>query len=95
MKNEITEVLKYDDGKNEFWIYSESETSNHLPIYYKYYMLFLKNNVPSIQDIKNPIETLQNINIESKNIYEGSIDYIKFLAIKEIAEKNVVEKIRK
>lgn len=91
---EITEVLKYDESNNEIWIYSV-KNSNHDDIFLRYYMLIVSNNIPVIKNIKNPIETLQNIKTQPTNVHSDSLDYIRFLALKEIADKNILNKIRK
>ena len=91
---EITEVLKYDENNNEIWIYSV-KNSNHDDIFLRYYMLIVSNNIPVIKNIKNPIETLQNIKTQPTNVHSDSLDYIRFLALKEIADKNILNKIRK
>lgn len=94
MNKDITNILKYGEDNNAFWIYSIKGNDDNSDIFYKYYILRIKDNVPMIEDIKNPIATLQNINIQPQKILEGTIEYIKFMAIKEIADKNIIKKIR-
>ena len=95
MKEEIIKVLKYNHNNQDIWIYSVKDKDENNNRLFKYYTLFLKNNVPVIIDLENPIETLQNIEIEPYEVKEGSKDYIVFMAYKDVAEKNIMKKIKR
>ena len=90
MDNKITNVLNYRIEDSEYWIYSTLIDNDN----YKYYLLTLNDNIPSISDIKSPLELLQNIGVTPTEIYENSIEYIRFLAIKNIAENKVLYKMK-
>ena len=89
-KERIYNILKYNIDGKELWIYStfQDDDDSH-----KYYMLTIENNVPIINDIANPIETLQNMHSRPKSIKDDPYEYMKFIAYKNIAENNTKLKI--
>lgn len=91
----ITRILKYLYDNQEVWIYSVKDRDKNNDILYRYYTMFFKERKPIIIDLQDPIQTLQNIDITPLEIKEGSIEYIKFLALKDIAEKDIITKMRK
>lgn len=94
-KEKIVSVLKYNYNNQDIWIYSVEDKDDNSNILYKYYTLFLKENKPIIIDLENPIETLQSLNIKTTKVVEGTIDYLTFMAYKDIAKRNIMEKIKK
>ena len=95
MKEEIIKVLKYNHDNQDIWIYSVKDKDENNNRLFKYYTLFLNKNIPVIIDLENPIETLQNIEIEPYEVKEGTKDYIVFMAYKDVAEKNIMKKIKR
>ena len=95
MKEEIIKVLKYNHNNQDIWIYSVKDKDENNNRLFKYYTLFLKNNVPVIIDLENPIETLQKMDIEPCEVMEDTKDYIVFMAYKDVAEKNIMKKIKR
>ena len=95
MSENIDRVLKYFYDNQDIWIYSIKVKDDNNNVLYKYYSLFLKDKIPVIIDLEDPIETLQNINIEPKKVEEGTKDYIIFMAYKDVAERHLMNKIKK
>ncbi|MBR1416434.1 MAG: hypothetical protein IJ572_01285 [Bacilli bacterium] len=92
MKSKISDVLYYTIDNNDYWIYSLKNIEDN---FYKYYLLSMEDNNPTITDITNPIDFLQKLNITPVEIYENSMEYIRFLAIKNIAEKKLLNVIKR
>ena len=95
MREKVINILKYFYDNQDVWIYSVEDKDNDNNILYRYYTMFFKDKKPIILDLENPIETLQNINIKPIEVREGSKDYIVFMAYKDVAEKNIISKIKK
>ena len=91
----IDRILKYNYNNQDIWIYSVKDIDENESELYKYYTLFLKDKVPVIIDLDNPIETLQNLNIKPFEVQEGTKDYLIFMAYKDVAERNIMNKIKK
>ena len=81
----ITDIIKFREDEQEIWIYS-TQNSGDLNRF-RYYMLYLKNNVPCIIELDNAMNKIQEFHSEPEDINENSVEYIKFIAIKEYAEK--------
>ena len=94
-RENIVKVLKYNYNNEDIWIYSTQDKDENNNTLFRYYTLFLKDKIPVIIDLQNPIETLQNANINPTEVVEGSKDFMIFLAYKDIAERNIMEKIKK
>ena len=94
-KETIDRILKYFYNNQDIWIYSVKDVDENNNELFKYYSLFLKDKVPVIVDLDNPIETLQKMNIRPDEIKEGTKDYLIFMAYKDVAEKNIMNKIKK
>jgi len=94
-KERIDRVLKYFYNNQDIWIYSVKDVDENNNELYKYYSLFLKDKVPVIIDLDNPIETLQNIDIKLNEVKEGTKDYLIFMAYKDCAERNLINKIKR
>lgn len=60
---------------------------------YKYYYLSIENGVPRIIDIDNPIETLKNLENKPVDINNNQYELEKFLAYKNLAESNIINKM--
>ena len=98
MEGKIREVFKFEENNSENFIYSmdTNTTSNDLvDRYYKYFLLTVKDNCPTIKKIQNPIDIINNIQNKFKNIPIGSYDYLKFLAYLQMAENEILIKMRK
>ena len=95
MGEKIDRILKYYYQDQNIWIYSVKDEDDNKNVLYRYYTLFFKDKVPIIIDLENPVETLQNIKIPPTEIKEGTNDYIVFMAYKDAAERNIMEKIKK
>ena len=95
MGERIDKILKYKYEDQDVWIYSIKDEDDNKSVLYKYYTLFLKDKIPVIIDLENPVETLQNINIAPTYVQEGTMDYVIFMAYKDVAERNIMEKIKK
>ncbi len=98
MEGKIREVFKYKENDNENWVFSLDETNdlsnNYIDRIYNYYLLAFKNNCPTIVKINNPMDLLNNIQDKYENIPEGSLNYLRFLAYKQIAENKIISKIK-
>ena len=89
MNNEIIySVLKYTDNDNDSYIYSTVVNLDDMKESYNYYQLTIKNGLPVIIDIENPIEILKNINTKAIDVKEDYFEYMRFLAYKKLAEDN-------
>lgn len=95
MGEKIDRILKYYINDQNIWIYSVKDNDENNNVLYRYYTLFFKDKVPVIIDLENPVETLQNIKTRPIEIKEGTNDYIIFMAYKDAAERNIIEKIKK
>lgn len=94
-KEIIDRILKYFNNNQDIWVYSVKDIDENNNVLYRYYTLFLKDKVPVIIDLENPIETLKNIEITPTVVQEGTKDYLIFMAYKDVAEKNIMKKIKK
>ena len=95
MSERIDRILKYSFNDGDVWIYSVKDEDDNRNVLYKYYTLFIKDKIPVIIDLENPIATLQNIDIAPTEVKEGTKDYIIFMAYKDVAERKIMEKIKK
>lgn len=94
-KEIVDRILKYFNDNQDIWIYSVKDIDENNNVLYRYYTLFLKDKVPVIIDLENPIETLKNIKITPTVVQEGTKDYLIFMAYKDVAERNIMKKIKK
>ena len=94
-KESIDRVLKYNYEDQDIWIYSVKDVDDNSNVLFKYYTLLLKDKIPIIIDLENPVETLQKFNIAPTEVKEDTRDYLIFLAYKDVAEKNIINKIKK
>jgi len=86
----ITEIIKFNENGQEVWFYStESQNSDNK---YQYYMLYIKDNCPVILELDNAINKLQEFKSNPIDINKNSVEFIKFLAIKDYAEKYIQQK---
>ena len=84
-KEHITDIIKYIENNQEVWFYS---TDNQNAINrYKYYMLTLQGNFAKLEEIDNAMQKIQGFKTIPEDINENTLEYIKFLAVKEYAEK--------
>ena len=84
-KEHITDIIKYNENDQEVWFYS-TDNQNSLNRY-KYYMLWLQNNHPELREVDNAMRVLQDFKSEPEDVNEDTLEYIRFLAIKDYAEK--------
>ena len=91
-REHITDVIKFSENDQEVWFYS-TDNLNDINRY-RYYMLVLKNNVPSLEEIDNAMQRIQDFSSDPEDINENSIEYVRFMAIKEFAEK-ILKKYKK
>ena len=94
MNNEIIySVLKYIDNDKDAYIYSTIVNIDDMKESYNYYQLTIQDNIPTITEVENPIETLKNINTKAIDVKEDSFQYMRFLAYKKLAEDNYKRKM--
>ena len=80
----IVNVFKFEQDNIIGWVYS---TTTDKPYLYNYYVLYINNETPTINDAINPIHILKNKTINLQKIEKDSYEYKKFLVTKKIAEK--------
>ena len=86
----IYSVLKYSYNNEDVWIYS-TIIDNDNDSSHKYYLLYINDNYPKIIDVINPIDTLKQFKTKPTNIKNNPYEYMKFLAMKNLAESNIKE----
>lgn len=91
----ITKILKYFYDNEDIWIFSVQDKDINNKTFYRYYTMFFKNKMPIIIDLQNPDETLSNLAIKPYEVKEGSKDYVIFMAYKDVAERNIMNKIKR
>lgn len=94
-RESIDRVLKYFYDNQDIWVYSVKDIDDNNNVLYRYYSLFLNEKKPVIIDLENPIETLQKVGITPQVVQEGTKDYLIFMAYKDIAERNIMNRIKK
>jgi len=96
MKEEkIDKIYYYKFGQaDEMWVYATTNNIGGDKIF-NYHSLTLIDNIPEIEDIESPLNLLNNISKNPTIIEEGSLDYIRFIALRDIAKKNVLKQIKK
>ena len=89
-KEKIYNVLKYSYDGIDTWIYSTIK-GNNVDDSHKYFLLTIKDGYPIIMDVENPIDTLKQMKSKPINIKDDVFEYMKFLAMKNLAEKDIKE----
>ena len=96
MKEDNSEKIlyyKFSDS-DEMWIYANQSNVDEEKKF-NYHILTLIDNIPEIEDIESPLNMLKNIEKNPKVIDDGSLDYIRFIAIKDVAKKKIVNQFKK
>ena len=96
MKEEkLDKIYYYKFGQaDEMWVYANTNNLGGDKIF-EYHILTLIDNIPEIEDIETPLLMLKNISKAPTVIEEGSLEYIRFMAVRDIASKNVLNQIKK
>ena len=87
---QIYSVLKYSYDNNETWIYSTIK-NNDINESHNYYLLSIIDSYPVITDVENPIDTLKQMQSKPINIKNDPAEYMRFIALKTLAEKDIKE----
>ena len=90
-KERLYSVLKCDNDTDSY-IFS-TIIINSYDETYKYYYLSSVDGVPKIIDINNPIEMLKNLKTKAIDINDNQFEFDKFLAYKNLAEADLVNKM--
>lgn len=89
-KEKIYNVLKYSYNGTDSWIYSTIK-NNNIDESHKYFLLTIKDGYPTIMDVENPIDTLKQMQSKPISIKNDPYEYMKFIAMKNLAEKDIKE----
>ena len=84
-KEHITEIYKYSQNDILIWLYSTDSNGSENKT--NYYMLHFRGKNPVIEQINNVMDKLQEYKFMFENVNENSVEYLKFLAIKDYAEE--------
>lgn len=87
-KEEILNLFELNiPNRIQGYIFSTNASND--PLRYKYYILLVyPNNLPTINDLPNAVETLRKYHLNIHRIDESSNKFDEFSKIKELAEKN-------
>lgn len=93
--SEKEKIYYYKFGSSdEMWVYATANAIDGEKIF-EYHILTLIDNIPEIEDIESPLSMLKNISKPPTIIEEGTLEYIRFIAIKDIANKKLLEQFKK
>ena len=90
-EEKFEKITYYKIGESdEMWLYStidQNQMTHHL-------VLTLIDNVPEIEEVLSDDDIKSKISVEPQIIESGSLEYIRFIAIKDVAEKNILDQIK-
>ena len=90
-KENITNVLKCTIDGKAYYIYSTASNNNEL---FKYFKIAIDDKNPSISDIDDIVNFLDTNKPKIIEIFESSVEYVKFLALKYAAENKIINQIK-
>lgn len=83
-KETIVNVFKFEQSDQIAWAFS---TNTNEPNLFNYYILYIKDDIPTIENAINPISILHNGYVKLSIVNKDTPEYNRFLTTKKVAEK--------
>lgn len=92
----ISSILYYKIDKTEYWLYSEIISDNEYGVnkVYSYSLLSYDGKNTYLENVKNPLNILENLKVKPREIVNNADEFIRFYAIKNVHEQNVMDRIK-